>query len=60
MVNANVTYREPMDRWEITVGGTNLTDERYITTGQAQIAGGQIIGTFSRPPEWYATLRTRF
>ncbi len=60
VVNANVTYREPMDRWEITVGGTNLTDERYITTGQAQIAGGQIIGTFSRPPEWYATLRTRF
>ena len=60
ILNANVTYREPGGRWEVSVGGTNLTDERYLVTGQSQIAGGNINGTYSRPTEWFATLRARF
>lgn len=60
IVNASVTYREPQDRYELTVGGTNLTDERYLTTGQAQIAGGVVYGTYSRPSEWYARVAVKF
>jgi iron complex outermembrane receptor protein len=60
ILNASLTYRAPEERWEITVGGTNLTDERYLVTGQAQIAGGQIYGTYSRPREWYARLGVKF
>jgi iron complex outermembrane receptor protein len=60
VVNASVTYREPNDHWDLTVGGTNLTNERYLTTGQAQLAGGQIYGTYSRPSEWYARLGVKF
>ncbi|HRX39204.1 MAG TPA: TonB-dependent receptor [Parvularculaceae bacterium] len=60
ILNASLTYREPNGRWNVTVGGTNLTDERYLTTGQAQIAGGQIYGTYSRPAEWYARLGVEF
>jgi iron complex outermembrane recepter protein len=29
-------------------------------TGQAQVAGGQIYGTYSRPAEWYARLGVKF
>jgi hypothetical protein len=35
--------------------GTNITDKRYITTGQPQFAGGVVYGTYNAPREWYAT-----
>lgn len=60
IINLSVTYREPDNRYEVTVGGTNVTDERYLTTGQAQIAGGVVYGTYSRPAEWYARLGFKF
>jgi len=60
VVNASITYREPNDHWDLTVGGTNLSNERYLTTGQAQLAGGQIYGTYSRPAEWYARVGVKF
>jgi iron complex outermembrane receptor protein len=57
--NASVTYRTT-DHWELSVGATNIGDERYLTTGQAQLAGGQIYGTYNRPREWYAKLGVKF
>jgi len=60
VVNASLTYREPNGRWDLTVGGTNLTNDRYLVTGQAQFAGGQAYGTYSRPAEWYARLAVQF
>jgi iron complex outermembrane receptor protein len=60
MLNASVTYRAPSDNWTLTAGGTNLTNKRYLTTGQAQLAGGQIYGTYNRPAEWYARLGVKF
>jgi iron complex outermembrane receptor protein len=59
MLNASITYRSASRKWELTFGGTNLTDERFLVTGQAQIAGGQIYGTWNRPREWYLTLHAR-
>lgn len=49
----------PSGRATLTIGGTNLTDKRYITTGQPQIAGGVVFGTYNAPREWYATLDLR-
>ncbi|WP_188062822.1 TonB-dependent receptor [Sphingobium sp. KCTC 72723] len=60
MLNASVTYREPSEHWELSIGGTNLLNERYLTTGQNQVAGGVTYGTYSRPVEWYATARVKF
>ncbi|WP_126173857.1 TonB-dependent receptor [Altericroceibacterium xinjiangense] len=60
IVNANVTYRPERENWNITLGVTNLFDERYLITGQAQIAGGLIYGTYSRPAEWYARVGFEF
>jgi iron complex outermembrane receptor protein len=44
----------------LTVGGTNLTDQRYLTTGQAQYAGGVVYGTYNAPREWFATLDFKY
>lgn len=59
IVNGSITYKSG-GSWDVTVGATNLTDERYLVTGQAQIAGGQFYGTYSRPREWYARLGVEF
>jgi iron complex outermembrane recepter protein len=60
LLNGSVTYKDPGEHWDVTLGMTNITDTRYLVTGQAQIAGGQIYGTYSRPREWYAKLGLKF
>ena len=59
IVNASVTYRAPGEQWELTLGGTNLTGERYMVTGLTQIAGA-VFGSWSTPSEWYARLGVKF
>lgn len=59
IVNASVAYSDPSDRYTVTVGGTNLTNERYVTSGSAIPAFGAIIGSYSRPVEWFARLGFR-
>jgi iron complex outermembrane recepter protein len=60
MLNSSITYRAPDKKWELAVGVTNLTNERYLTTGQGQIAGGVTYGTYNRPREWNVTGRINF
>lgn len=59
-VNASISYYPGARNWNLTAGVTNLTDERYLVTGQAQIAGGVIYGTYSRPREWYLRVGFEF
>jgi len=59
VLNGSVTYTSPDENYDIILGGTNLTDERYLITGQAQRAGGQIYGSYNRPEEYYLTFRYR-
>ncbi|MXO64821.1 TonB-dependent receptor [Altericroceibacterium endophyticum] len=56
IVNASVTYDSPDRVWSLSVGGNNILDERYITTGQNNAAGGSIFGTYNRPATWYIRL----
>ncbi|HKJ72591.1 MAG TPA: TonB-dependent receptor [Alphaproteobacteria bacterium] len=55
-LNASVTYRTPKDHWELGVGVSNITNERYILNGQIQAAGGAAFGAFSDPREWWVKL----
>lgn len=55
--NAAIRYVSPEGRYEFAVGGTNLSDERYLVTGSINEAAGEHVGTYSRPREWYATVR---
>jgi iron complex outermembrane receptor protein len=58
-LNAAIRYLSPSGQFEFVVGGTNLTDERYLVTGSINEAAGEHVGTYSRPREWYATVRYR-
>jgi iron complex outermembrane recepter protein len=60
MVNASASIVSPNGKITFTFGGTNLTDKRYITTGQPQVAGGVVFGTYNPPREWYATLGLKY
>jgi iron complex outermembrane recepter protein len=60
MLNSSITYRAPNKKWELAFGVTNLTEERYLTNGQGQIAGGLTYGTYNRPREWNVTGRINF
>jgi len=60
VVNASLAYADPGGAWSVTVGGTNLTDKRYLTTGNENIAAGAIFGTYSRPREAYVRLGVTF
>jgi iron complex outermembrane receptor protein len=60
MLNASTSIVSPSGKLTFTVGVSNLTDKRYITTGQPQVAGGVVYGTYNAPREWYATLAMKY
>ena len=60
LLNASIAYKDPADHYTVTVGATNLTNERYVASGTSIPAFGAIIGSFSRPVEWYARLGFKF
>ncbi len=60
IVNASATFRPMGGHWEVTGGVTNLTDKRYIVTGQWQGGVSIVDATYNAPREWYATVRFRY
>jgi outer membrane receptor protein involved in Fe transport len=59
-LNASLTYRAPEEKWDVTVGGVNLTNDRYLVSGGNQTAAGLLFGSYNRPTEWYARLGVKF
>uniref|UniRef100_UPI003B3AF99E TonB-dependent receptor n=1 Tax=Sphingomonas sp. TaxID=28214 RepID=UPI003B3AF99E len=60
LLNASIAYQEPGDHWTLTIGATNLTNDRYLTSGGSNIADGTFFGTYNRPREWYARFGFKF
>jgi iron complex outermembrane receptor protein len=61
LLGAHVRLQSENGRWEATVFGKNLTDERYMTNGlQSYGSFGTADGTFAPPREYGVTLRARF
>ncbi|MCC6945722.1 MAG: TonB-dependent receptor, partial [Thermomicrobiales bacterium] len=58
ILGASITYVTPNRNWEIVVGGTNLTDEAYIISGETSSEYSRAF--VSRPREWYARLKYQF
>ena len=56
-LNASVHYISPSATYEFVVGGTNLTDDRYVTVGAVNYAAGEIQSGYNPPREWYASVR---
>jgi iron complex outermembrane receptor protein len=60
VLNASITYASPNDRYEFVVGGTNLTNDRFLITGNQDTTSSIIYGTYNPPAEWYVTGRVKF
>jgi iron complex outermembrane receptor protein len=59
-LGAAIHYYSPGEKYELTFGGTNLTDDRYITVGSVNGAEGETVGTYNPPRQWYLSLRMVF
>ncbi len=60
VVDVSIRYSAADDLYQLVVGGTNITGERYIVTGLNQQGTGAIYGTYNAPKQWYVSLRTKF
>ncbi|WP_197911980.1 TonB-dependent receptor [Kineobactrum salinum] len=58
ILGASVTYMTPDEKWEMTFGGSNLTDEAYIVSGETSSEYSRAV--VSRPREWYARIKYHF
>jgi iron complex outermembrane receptor protein len=58
-VNAAIHYIPPSSRFEFIVGGTNLTDDRYLTVGSVNYTAGEVVGSYNPPRMWYVTIRAK-
>ena len=59
MLNVGVHYIPQNTKYEFIVGATNLTDDRFLTVGSVNYTAGEVVGTYSAPREWYATVRVK-
>ncbi len=61
LLGAAINYESANQRWLVTLGGTNLTDEQYMSSGSWSLAtGGYAEGVFDRGRQYYATARFGF
>jgi iron complex outermembrane recepter protein len=59
-LNLSAGYTDPSDRWTLRVFVDNVTDERYIVSGDSNYGIGFHEANFNRPREWGATLSVNF
>jgi iron complex outermembrane receptor protein len=59
-MGAAIHYFSPGEKYSVTLGGTNLTDDRYLTVGSVNGAEGETVGTYNPPRQWYLNFRARF
>jgi iron complex outermembrane receptor protein len=57
--DASVSVSSADDKLTFKVGGTNLSNDRYLTTGNVNYAAGVATGYYDAPREWYATLEVK-
>jgi len=56
LLNLSATFIAPDGDWNLTVGGTNITNERYLVTGFSQPGTGILTGSYDRGSQWYVRL----
>jgi iron complex outermembrane receptor protein len=57
---ASIAYYSPEEKYVVTFGGSNLTDDRYLIVGSVNGAEGETVGTYNPPRQWYLGLRMKF
>jgi len=56
-VNAAIHYIPPSQKFEFIAGGTNLSNDRYLTVGSTNYTAGEVVGSYNPPRMWYFTIR---
>ncbi len=59
LLNASLHWIPASTHFELIVGATNLTDDRYITVGSVNYTAGEVVGSYNQPRAWYTTLRLK-
>lgn len=59
LLNLSAEYNPSDSNWQILTGVRNATDKRFLVTGLTNSSIGNTTGTYSRPREWFLTLRVR-
>ncbi|MGH8138346.1 MAG: TonB-dependent receptor [Steroidobacteraceae bacterium] len=59
-LDASIHYVSSSDLYDVAFGGTNLTNDRYVTAGSPNYGAGEVGGYFNPPREWYASVRIKF
>jgi iron complex outermembrane receptor protein len=60
IMDASLHYITSDERYDLAIGGTNITNDRFITTGSPNIGAGELGGTYNEPAEYYIQLTARF
>lgn len=60
LVNASVAWNTDDERYGVSLGVTNLTDEKYLQSVYFQSVLGTINDLHAREREWYLTLKYRY
>ena len=60
MLDASIHYIAPDDSYDLAFGGTNLTNDRYVTAGSPNYAAGEVGAYYNEPREWYLQLTMKF
>ncbi|HEY0746774.1 MAG TPA: TonB-dependent receptor [Steroidobacteraceae bacterium] len=60
MIDAVIHYASPDNLYDVAFGGTNLANDRYITTGSPNYGAGEVGGAYNEPREWYLQLTVKF
>lgn len=60
LLNAGVTYNAPAGNWSLRFFVDNLTNKRYIVSGDLNFGIGFHEANFNRPREWFVTLKAEF
>ena len=55
--DASLHYVAPDELYDVAVGGTNLTNDRYPTAGSPNYGAGEVGAYFNPPRMWYLSVR---
>jgi iron complex outermembrane receptor protein len=62
VLNASVAFGRSDEKWRVTVGGSNLTDELYATGGNSSLTTGSGYAeiAYARPRQFWVNLQVGF
>ncbi len=57
IANVSLAFAPADEQWQVILGSENVTDERFIVTGNNNVGVGAITATYNKPQTWYLTFR---